>query len=90
MAVLEVLVMEPRQLAAELAAADAAAAAAEPASAVAGSPAPVAFVGHQLSEVEVRPNLLCECCRGNHLFAWLDPPQQVAKTCFVQVLDPVC
>ena len=52
MAVLEVLVMEPRQLAAELAAEDAAVAAAEAGSAA--SPSPAAYAGHQLTEVEVR------------------------------------
>jgi len=52
MAVLEVLVMEPRQLAAELAAADAAAAAA--ASVAAVSPSPAASAGHRLTDVEVR------------------------------------
>ena len=53
MAVLEVLVMEPSQLAAELAAEDAAvAAAADPAAAAASVPA--AQAGHQLTQVEVR------------------------------------
>ncbi len=52
MAVLEVLVMEPRQLAAELAAEDAAVAAAGSAAAVSSTPA--AHAGRQLTQVEVR------------------------------------
>ena len=54
MAVLEALVMEPRQLAAELAAEDAAAAAAAESAAAVSSAQPAAHAGQQLTEAEVR------------------------------------